>query len=230
VLAHHELAEPALLEPQRRRRVGEVENDAGKAEHEHDPAAGDDEHDQDRDVGEVDKYGGPEQPASADHPGQDRVRGVQRPRVLVGVESGIGVEEVVDEVVRDVRKHDPDERECEPSGREVCSAHGQQAGDRARGQCHRQHAGAGDDQPAGNAVKLTGRRVDRAERVTPARQPALRRQRCRGVGHHRGSYTPRPRANRSRSDVEIGPVRPSWIMKAAPGGESPRQEARCLST
>jgi len=55
----------------------------------------------------------------------------------------VGVEQVVEQVVGDVRERDPHERERVPAGGEMRMAHRQQARDRARGKRHRQDAGAG---------------------------------------------------------------------------------------
>ena len=49
-------------------------------------------------------------PLAADHPGQHRVRRVERPRVVLGVEADLDVEQVVHQVVGHVGQHDADQR------------------------------------------------------------------------------------------------------------------------
>jgi hypothetical protein len=60
--------------------------------------------------------------------------GIQRPRVIARVKPRIGVEQVVQKVVRDMREDDPDECQREPAGRERRLADGEQPSRRTRSQ------------------------------------------------------------------------------------------------
>ena len=59
------------------------------------------------------------------------MRREQRPRVVTGVEARVGVEHVVEQVVRDVRQHDPNEGEREPAGGESVLSDREQPSQRA---------------------------------------------------------------------------------------------------
>ena len=175
---HHQnirFTEATLLQPHRRRGVGDAEDEAGQRERQHGPAAGPGQHDQDRQVGQVHQADRDQQGAAADQTRQHRMRGVERARIGVAVETGLGVEQIVHQVIGGVRQQDSDDRESEPAPIQSGLPDRQQRGDQTGEQRHRQHRGAGDDEPSGDGVDRPVRRgIGGAQGVGPGAEARTR--------------------------------------------------------
>ena len=210
---HHEhrgLAQPVLLEPERRCRVRDRQQEPTQRERDHRPTAEHEQHDQDREVGDVDRDRGRQQPSAADHPRQDRMGRVQGPRVAVGVGADFEVEEIVHQIVGDVGEHQPDRRQREQAPPHVLVViRREQSRDCGCGERHRQHRRARDHEPARYGVHASGRRVGRPHHVTPVVEESRARVdagfRCRIA--HVGHSTPfLLRSKRTRATGEVSSV------------------------
>ena len=140
-----------------------IERPADRRQEEHDRGA-DDVDDEDR-VFEL----------ALGHPaGQDRVRRVERPDVVVGVDAAGRVEVVVDHVVGGVGQDQPDDREQEQAPvdrrrrRDRGRLDGQQPADEPGPDGHREDRGAGDDQPLADRVERAASRAGWRSRGSPS--------------------------------------------------------------
>ena len=118
------------------------------------------------------------------HPArQDRVRRVERPDVVVGVDAARRVEVVVDHVVRGVRQHEPDDGDGEeapidrrPAG-DAIRLDREQPTDQPGPDGHREDGGPRDDQPLADRVERSSlRRIRRLEDLLPGEQSLAQRR------------------------------------------------------
>ncbi len=179
---HVGLTETMLLQPQRRRGIGDAEHEAREREGEHRPTPGQREHHEDRQVGDVDQKDRHQERPAAHQTRQHRVRRVQGTRVVGAVRAHLGVEQVVHQVVGNVGQGDPDQGEDEPAPVQARLPYRQQCRNQARYQRHRQDGRPGDHEPSRDGVdRRIGRRVGRANGVRPGRHLGARLD----LGHFR---------------------------------------------
>ena len=110
---HAGLAEADVLEPDRRRNVEHGYEQAAERERRDERSALRHEEQQDREVDHVGEQDRRAQLALRDPAREDRVRRVQRPDVVVGVDAALEVEVVVDHVVRGVGDDEAEDGEGE---------------------------------------------------------------------------------------------------------------------
>ena len=179
---HVGLTETMLLQPQRRRGVGDAEQEAREGEGQHRPSASQREHHEDRQVGEVDQKDRHQQRPAAHQSGQHRVWRVKGAWIVGAVGAHLGVEQVVHQVVGDVGQGDPDQGEDEPAPVQARLPDRQQRRHQAGYQRHRQHGRPGHHEPARDSVdRRVRRRVGGADGVRPRRHPGARLD----LGHSR---------------------------------------------
>ena len=133
---HVGLTEPALLQPQGRRRVGRAQEEPAQGEGHDRPAPVPEQHDEDGEVGDVDRQGCGQQPAPGDHPREHRVGRVQRAWVRARVGPDLEVDQIVHLVVGDVGQEDAGQGQEEQAGPKTGLVHRQQPGHGAGRQGH----------------------------------------------------------------------------------------------
>ena len=155
-----QLAQAMLLEPERRSDIEDRQEESGERENDDQRAVpvGEQQHDQPVDERQADDRVAQ---LGLGHPArQDRMRRVQGADVALGVDAAGHVEVVVDQVVRGVGDDQADDRQHHGDPVDGDYARGspgglgrQQGADRARPDGHREHGGAGHDQPLADACR-----------------------------------------------------------------------------